>query len=211
MMIHRTFHFVATALLAAFVATLPASRLVAQEAQSGGDEWQQPPLPETFNALSMILSTSAARQTETIMIRITRWSTAEERDHLTTIINENPDALRDELQKQEEAGFIRGAEVGTRWTSERLRYAWQLRIEGTGKRRLILALDRPIGITVGPAQTRAFENTVSIIVLDVEENGQGDGILAVGSQVVYDQDLGRIVMKQYAAEPVRLTNVRKTG
>ena len=210
MMIHRTFHFVAAVLLAAFVVTLPASRLVAQEAQSGGDEWVQPPLPETFNALSMILSTSAARQTETIMIRITRWSTAEERDHLTTIINENPDALRDELQKQEEAGFIRGAEVGTRWTSERLRYAWQLRIEGTGKRRLILALDRPIGVSIGAGQTSALKN-ISIVVLDVEENGQGDGILAVGSQVVYDQDLGRIVMKQYAAEPVRLTNVRKTG
>ena len=211
MIVHRTFQFVAAVLLAAFVVTLPAGRLVAQEAQSGGDDWEQPSLPETFNALAMFMSTSAARQTESLMIRITRWSTAEERDHLHATITENPDALRGELQKQEEAGFIRGAQVGTQWTSERLRYAWQWRIEGTGKRRVILALDRPFGMTEAFAQTRALENTLSIIVLDVEEDGEGDGIIAVGSQVIYDQDLERIVMKQYATEPVRLTNVRKTG
>ena len=201
------------AMLMAFAVTLPASQLAAQVAEGSADEWQQPPLPETFNALAMIMSTSAARQTQTLTIRITRWSTAEERQQLLDTIagTEDPSVLKDALAKQEDAGFVRGAEVGTGWTSERLRYAWQWRIEGTGKRRIILALDRPLGMTVGFDQTRALENTVSILILDVEENGEGDGILVVGSGVAYDEDLQRLVMRQHATEPVRLTNVRKTG
>ena len=38
MIVHRTLQMATVALLAAFVVSLPASKLAAQEAQSGGDE-----------------------------------------------------------------------------------------------------------------------------------------------------------------------------
>ena len=156
----------------------------------------------------------ATGRTDSIMIRITRWTAPEERDALLATIIEHPEdreALRDALQKQEECGFLRGSDVGSRWPSERLRYAWQWRIEGTGKRRIVLALDRPIGGVELWRSTRTLQYNVSIIVLDIDENGEGSGLAAVGTKLTYDKELQRFVMENYSSEPVRLTSVRKTG
>lgn len=213
-MLHRAFQVIAAVSLSAFIVTLPASWLVAQEAQSGGGDWKQPPLPETFNAFAIVMGAIGTGQTESLMIRITRWSTPEERESLLATIIENPDdeeALRNALQKQEETGFIRGTNVAARWPSERLRYAWQWRVEGTGKRRIILALDRSLGFVELWASARTLQYQVSVIVLDIDENGEGSGILSVGTKIRYDKDLQRFVMENYSTEPVRLTNVRKTG
>ena len=152
--------------------------------------------------------------TEGLLIRITRWTTDEEDDHLTATIIERPEernALRNELQKQEETGFIRGNSVDADWPSVRLRYARQYREEGTGKRRIILGLDRPLGFVELWDASRTLDYTVTVIVLDIDENGQGAGVLAMGTKVTYDPDFQRILMEYYSTEPVRLTNVRKTG
>lgn len=209
MLVKRTWQILIGALLVAVVHSLPGDMAVAQEAD---DEWQQPPLPENFRALARIMSTSAARQSQTLTIQIARWTTAEERQQLVDIVEGSQDesALPQALAKQEDAGFVRGTEVGSGWTSERIRYAWQWLIEGTGQRRIILALDRPLGVTVAFDQTGSLENAVSILVLDVEANGEGDGILVVGTGVTYDEKNQRMAMRQHIAEPVRLTNVRKT-
>jgi hypothetical protein len=201
-------------LLAAFVVALPAGQLAAQETQTSGDKWEQPSLPETFSAFAVVMGAIATGATESIMIRITRWSTAEERESLLATIIENPDdkeALSKALQKQTETGFIKSSTVDGRWPSERLRYAWQWRVKGTGKRRIVLALDRPIGGIELWASARTLDYQVSIIVLDIDENGQGEGILSVGTKVSYDKDLQRIIMESYSTEPVRLTTVRKTS
>ena len=153
-------------------------------------------------------------ETEALMIRITRWTTDEEDDHLTATIIERPEernALRNELQKQEETGFVRGTDIDADWPSVRLRYARQYRIEGTGKRRLVLALDRPLGFIELWDASRTLDYTVTIIVLDVDENGRGEGVLAMGTKVTYDPDFRRILMEYYSTEPVRLTNVRKSS
>jgi hypothetical protein len=214
MLVHRTFQLIATVSLSVFVLTLPASRLAAQESQAAGAEWQPPSLPETFSAFAIVMGHVATGRTDSIMIRITRWSTPEERESLLSTIIEHPDdkdALRNALQEQEETGFIRGSDVGSRWPSERLRYAWQWLDEGTGNRRIVLALGRPIGGIELWASARTLQYQVSVIVLDVDKNGEGSGILSVGTKVSYDKELQRFIMENYSTEPVRLTNVRKTS
>ena len=42
MIVHRTLLIATVVLLACVVVSLPASKLAAQEAQSGGEEWVQP-------------------------------------------------------------------------------------------------------------------------------------------------------------------------
>ena len=214
MTVHRTLRMMTAILLAGFLLSLPASKLAAQEAQSGGAEWVQPSLPETFNAFAIVMGHVGRGHTEGLLIRITRWTTDEEDDHLTATIIERPEernALRNELQKQEETGFIRGNSVDADWPSVRLRYARQYREEGTGKRHIILGLDRPLGFVELWDASRTLDYTVTVIVLDIDENGQGAGVLAMGTKVTYDPDFQRILMEYYSTEPVRLTNVRKTG
>jgi hypothetical protein len=214
MIAQRPSKFVAPMILMACVLTLPASRLAAQEGESASAGWQQPPLPETFSALAIVMGNIATGRNERIMIRITRWTTPEERDGLIATIIEKPDddeALRNALQKQEETGFIRGSTVGAGWPSERLRYAWQWVDEETGNRRIVLGLDRPIGGLELWRQSRALQYQITVIVLDVDKNGEGTGLLSVGTQINYDPDLQRFVVEYYSSEPVRLTTVRKTS
>jgi len=205
MTVNRVLRTATTTLVAVFVLSLPASRLAAQEAESG--------LPETFSAFAIVMGHIGTGRTEGLTIRITRWSTDEEREHLLSTIVERPedeDALHDELQDQEETGFVRG-DAGTRWPSERLRYARELRDPETGKRRIVLALARPLGFLELWRSSRTLDYTVTIIVLDVDENGEGDGLLMAGTKVNFDREAQRFVLEYYSTEPVRLTNVRKTS
>ena len=90
-----------------------------------------------------------------------------------------------------------------------MRYAWQWR-EGKN-RRLLLALDRPIGFLELRRSGRTLDYGVSIIVLDIDGNDEGSGLISTGTKVTYDEETERIVMEYYSTEPVRLTNVRKTS
>ena len=74
-----------------------------------------------------------------------------------------------------------------------------------------MGLDRPLGFVELWDASRTLDYTVTVIVLDIDENGQGAGVLAMGTKVTYDPDFQRILMEYYSTEPVRLTNVRKTG
>ena len=190
-------------LLAIGLTAIPATHLVAQEAPSS--------LPQTFSAFAVVMGNIATGANTSIQIRVTRWSTPAEREHLlATIIEkgEDPDALRDELQKQEETGYIRTTDMRTRFPSERLRYAWEWR-DGEN-RRLVLALDRPIGFLELRRNGRTLDYGVSIIVLDLDGKGEGSGLVATGTKVTYDKEAQRMVMEYYSSEPVRLMSVRKT-
>lgn len=192
-------------LVVGLVAAAPGSSLVAQEEE-------QPTLPETFSAFAIVMGNIATGANTSIQIRISRWSTPEEREHLLNTIvekGEDPDALRDELQKQDETGFIRTTNMRSRFPSERLRYAWQWR-DGEN-RRLILALDRPIGFLELRRSGRTLDYGVTIIILDLDGNGEGTGLISTGTKVTYDKEAQRMVMENYGSEPVRLTTVRKTG
>jgi hypothetical protein len=191
-------------LAVALMAAAPGSSLVAQEEE-------QPTLPETFSAFAIVMGNIATGANTSIMIRITRWTSPEERQHLLDTIVEkgdDPDALRDELQKQEETGFIRTTNMRSRFPSERLRYAWQWR-DGEN-RRLILALDRPVGFLELRRSGRTLDYGVTIIILDIDGKGEGTGLISTGTKVTYDKEAQRMELEYYSSEPVRLTNVRKT-
>jgi hypothetical protein len=209
--------------------TLPSTGLVAPEKQEAKpeatDEWVQPPLPETFTTNALVMGTHATGAQTRLQIKVERWSTPEEREQLLAKIIElgegdNRRKLAQDqakaLQNQKECGFIRDtspnpAASRRQFPSERLRYAWQWRVEGTAKRRLVLALDRPIGFMELYRSGRTLDYGITIIVLDLDEKNEGSGLLSLGTMVTFDQDTKRLTMENYSSEPVRLLNVRKTG
>ena len=180
---------------------------------------------ETFEANALSMGTSnppviPSGTTATVQINITRWTTAEERGALLAQLQENGQpGLVTSLQKQEETGWVVNrststrsmttrAAAGTSAPSQRLRYAWQTDLGG-GKRRIVAALDRPIGFVEASRQTRWRDHDVTIITLDVDKKGEGTGQLAMGVQLAFEPKGKKLTIENFGSEPVRLTNVRR--
>jgi hypothetical protein len=149
----------------------------------------------------------------TMDITVTRWTTDEEREFLLTeLIEKGQEDFIKALQKQEETGFVRvtgrAAELST-FPSERLRYAREFK-DGD-KRRLVLALDRPISFFEAMRRPRWSDYNFSLIVIDLDEEGKGEGSLALAVKLAVDRENKRLVVENYGSEPLRLTRVSKTN
>jgi len=173
---------------------------------------------ESFSAFAVAMGTSnppimPAGQTTTFQITITRWTAPEERNALLAQLIENgQEALIKALQKTEETGFIRAtgrAAARSTFPSERLRYAFQFPGE-EGKRRIVLALDRPISMWEAVNSPRWRDYDMTLIVLDVDAEGKGEGQLAMGVQMGVNQEEKKLVIENFGTEPIRLTRVTKT-
>lgn len=207
---------VANPFLLAFIITLGIS-VAATPIWAGPQE----EFKETFNAFAVSMGTSnppvipqGARTS--VQINITRWSTDEERGALLTQLIENgQEALNKSLNKQKETGWIRATgptRTGMRNTfpSERLRYAREFKGED-GKRRIVLALDRPISMAEAVYQPRWRDYDVTLIVLDLDAENKGEGQLAMGVRLDVDREKKQLVIENFGTEPVRLMSVHKTN
>jgi len=143
-------------------------------------------------------------------INIYRWSTDAERDELLEVIKqataENRKNDRDvakALRGQNKAGyaFLSGKQ------GYPLRYAREFKM-ADGKRQIILATDRPVSFAEGYSDSMAGDFDVSIIILNVDENGKGDGILSVGTEVKWNDKTNKLDPTNMSSQPVKLTNVR---
>ncbi len=179
---------------------------------------------ETFEAFAVSMGTShppiiPTGTTAIVQININRWTTPEEREALLTELKENGQAgLVRKLQAQEETGWAmnrsqtmqsaqRRAAMGTSAPSERLRYAWEID-KGAGNRRIVAALDRPIGFAEASRQPRWRDHDLTLIVLDVNEKGEGTGQLAMGVRLDISPE-NELTIENFGSEPVRLNNVRR--
>ena len=180
---------------------------------------------ETFEAFAVSMGTShppiiPPGSNATVQINITRWTTPEEREMLLAELVENGQpGLISKLQDQEETGWVmnrsqttrstqRQMAMGTSAPSQRLRYAWQID-QGGGNRRIVAALDRPIGFAEASRQPRWRDHDMTLIVLDVNAKGEGEGQMALGVQLTVEPDTKKLVVENFGSEPVRLNNVRR--
>jgi hypothetical protein len=170
---------------------------------------------ETYTAVAVNMGTSnppiiPLGVRATVQINVTRWSTDEEREYLFTELLENgAEGLVKALQKQEETGWIRNTsstQNRNTFPSERLRYSHQFK--QNGKRRIILALDRPISFAEAVYRPRWRDYDVTLVVLDVDDEGKGEGQLAMGVKLEIDTEKKALVIENFGSEPVRLMSVR---
>lgn len=163
---------------------------------------------EDFRATAQAIGTGPSGQTS-IIISITRWSTDEERNALATVLaDEGSNELAKALNKQDETGFIRFPQLRSQYPSVRLRYAREVP-NGDG-RTIILATDRPIGwaeAIVRPQRTA--NNLVTLIQLNVDAEGNGEGVMAVGVELIIDQETNTLSISSVSSQPIRLVNVRR--
>ena len=182
------------------------------EAQEKKEEFK-----ETYEAFAVAMGTSnppliPPGMSTTLQINITRLTTDEEREKLfAMLVEKGQEDLVKALQKSEETGFVRvtgRAMSRNPFPSERLRYArqWDL---GEGKRRIVLATDRYISFYEARNQPRTREYDMSLLVMDVDAEGNGEGQLAVGVRLAVDNEKKTLVVENFGTEPVRLTKIRR--
>ena len=116
--------------------------------------------------------------------------------------------LVDALQKQKETGWVRArGQSISNFPRETLRYAKQ--VDLGDRRRIFLALDRPISFSEAVYRPRWRDYDVSLIVMDVDKEGKGMGQVAMGVRLMADTENDRLIIEDFSTEPVRLNNIRQ--
>ena len=158
---------------------------------------------ESFDANALVQTAGAGSMAT---INIYRWSSDAERDEILGVIKSAKAGDRDvakALRGQEKAGyaFMAGRQ------GYALRYAREFKTEDGG-RKIILATDRPVTFQEAYQDTMAGDFDVSVVILTLDANGKGDGILSYGTELKWDDKTGMISPTNVSSQPIKLTNVR---
>lgn len=161
---------------------------------------------ESYKANAMVQTGGGASMAE---INIYRWSTDEERAELLQAIK---DATNDKRQSRKVAQALRGQKkTGYAFMAGKqgypLRYARSFDMGG-GKRQIILATDRPVSFQEAYSQSQLGDFDVSLVILNVDEDGKGDGILSMGTELTWNDAEGKIEMTNVTSQPIKLGDVR---
>src|SRR3954465_11512494 len=171
------------------------------------------PVPLRMTAFAVSMGTAATGANAVMDIRITRWSTAEERQNLIdTAVEKGQDALLRALQKMPSHGRIsipgwtgpdpHNARLG--WV---LHYAFATPGEDGGYR-IGIATDRYIGMWEARNQPRTIDYPFSLIEIRLGKDGKGVGKMAVATRIDYDKKKKQLVLENYSSEPVRLNEAK---
>lgn len=169
-------------------------------------------LPLNLRAFAVNMSNVGARRTETVDIRITRWSTESEREQLiVTAIEKGQDALLRALQKMPAHGRIsipgwQGPDPHNARLGWDLRYAIAATGEDGGQR-VAIATDRYIGMWEARNQPRTYDYPFTLIDIRFGRDGKGVGKMSVATKIEFDKKKKQMVLENYSSEPVRLNEV----
>jgi hypothetical protein len=181
---------VIAALVLAGVAVAPTARAATPEGQ------------EKFSALAVDLGGMYGASTSHVQIAVVRWSTAEERSNLESILAESgPDALLAALRKMKPVGRIHT----TGSLGYDLRFAYQVSL-ASGGRRIVIGTDRPLSFYEASRRPRSIDYPFTILEMRVDENGRGQGKLVVAAQVMAMGET--IELENYTTTAVQLVQVR---
>jgi len=166
---------------------------------------QEEELPLNFDAVAVNMSNVGPRGQVRIQIRVDRWSSDEERAILMEALQGQRRGGRDlanTLFGKESVGTIRELQS----LAYDLRYARSNPIEGG--RQIILATDRRIAFAEAWSASRTLDYNVSLIILNVDEEGRGDGQIMLGAEFGWNEEKNLVEIEHFASQPIRLNNVR---
>jgi hypothetical protein len=162
--------------------------------------------PEEFSAFAVNMGRLATGATAQVIINISRWSPEAERESLLTTLREKgQQALLRALRDTRRVGSIR--------TPHSIGYDLHLAYQEPakdGRRRIIIATDRPIGFIEAANRPPTIDYPFTVIELLLRPDGTGEGTISIASKLI---PAGKtIVVENYDTAPVQLMNIesRKT-
>ena len=138
-------------------------------------------------------------------IVIYEWTTPEERQALIqTFLDGGSDALYDALANQTVKGYLKAP--GT--LAYDMTYARS--VDLMGKRRIVLATDRPMGFLELARNTRSTDYNVSLVLLEIDlKTGEGEGSAVGGAELSVDEATNRLSIEFAGTQPTKLVKVRQ--
>jgi hypothetical protein len=160
--------------------------------------------PERFTASAINTNRGAAGN---IDIQVDRWSSDAEHDKLINVLTtKGADKLLDVLQDLPVKGNFRvPGQLG--WD---IRYARHYPTEEGGER-VVLATDRPIGFLEAANQPRSINYPFTIIEMQLNRDGEGEGKMSLATKVILDKKKNMITLENFELQPVLLTHVKRTS
>jgi len=138
---------------------------------------------------------------------VDRWSSDAEHDKLiNALTTKGADKLLDVLQDLPVKGNFRApGQLG--WD---IRYARHYPTDEGGER-VVLATDRPIGFLEQANQPRSINYPFTIIEMQLNRAGEGQGKMSLATKVILDKKKNMITLENFALQPVQLTQVKRTS
>jgi len=177
-----------------FTLMLAASLVTVARTQTMGQ-------PEQFSAGAIDMNHGRAGQ---IQINVDRWSTPADRERLVgALLEKGSDALLHALQDMKSVGRIRTPDS----IGYDLRYSQQ-RPDRDGGRDIVLVTDRPISFWEAVNRPRSVDYPFTLIQLHIDNDGKGEGKLAIATKITADPDTKMIEIEDYQHQPVQLVDVK---
>ena len=143
----------------------------------------------------------------TVELVINRWSTAGERDRLMAVLKEKgPEKLLDALTDIPRVGYIRTPDS----LGYDLRFAYREPGEDGGEDITVIT-DRYIGFWEAFYRPRTIDYPFTVIELRLNKAGEGEGKMSLATRITADRHGDRVVLENYAAQPVLLQSVRRAA
>jgi hypothetical protein len=158
--------------------------------------------PEQFAATAFGQSGMFSGKNVGLDIYITKYTSDQEaQDLAATLKTKGSDALLKAVQKMKESGRVSvNGSVGWRLPVVRQR--------ATEKgRRIVMFGDRPLSFYEASTAQRSRTYEFGMLILNVDENGQGDGLLYGACKVKFNAD-NQLDVEHFGQAPVRLANVK---
>ena len=202
------FGFAPAVALLAVMLLMPVETFSAGTQQPGGLT-----LPLRLTAWAVSMGTVGTGRNAVVQIRITRWTTPEERKQLlSTVIERDQDALLRALQRMPSHGRINvpghtGPDPQQLVLGWDLHYAWNVP-DKDGGQRIVLATDRYMTFLETRNQPRTTDYPFTLLDLRLKKDGEGIGKASIATKISFDKEKNIMELENYSSEPVRLQQVK---
>jgi hypothetical protein len=169
--------------------------------------------PIRMTAWAVSMANVATGANAVIDIRIDKWSTEKERQELIgTFLDKGQDGLLARLQKLPIKGRMsipgrQGPDPNQTRLGWNLRFAIRTPLE-EGRTRILVATDRYMSFNEIVNQPRTVDYPFTFLDIRLNKDGEGEGKMAVATQLQFDKKQNSIIFENYSTEPVRLTNLK---
>jgi hypothetical protein len=160
---------------------------------------------ERYNGFAVAMGSTVPGTNSSIEVGIYRWSTEEERvGFLTVLRDKGSEALHKAMFDAEQVAFLKvSGSMGYK-----LKFAREF-VDQKGMRHIILAADRPVTVVGMRRSTKANDYDFTFIELTIDEEGKGEGALALGVEVAWNKEKDVPELTSYSSEPMRITTLKK--
>lgn len=161
-------------------------------------------LPAQFSATAMGQAGAAAGKSFGVTIYLTgTTSDQDEQEFAATLKSKGQDGLVSALEKAQDLGRV--APTGSVGTGFRI---VRVHSDKNGGAHITMATNRPISFGELANGTRSRDYPIGIVILNVDKDGNGSGLLSGACKVKFNKK-GDLEVEHYGQKPWRLTNVRR--